>query len=229
MKMLAERTDDPSGTGGLPTHLINWAEGDRLFWSEEQAREFIEVNNLILDDLQIAGEAPNAAASKGSDGNPSIDDTTSRVVSLRELHENRELAALISTLNNLGLDILDWTLTQEEDVTGELKPARYAWRSTTPAGKETIHQAANIPAVRSVLHDVARQGIEIKRYKGLGEMEPLELWDTTMDPARRTLLRVTWDSASEADNLFTILMGENVENRRNFIEKHALEVKNLDV
>ncbi|MFM8641341.1 MAG: hypothetical protein ACKOEP_00690, partial [Phycisphaerales bacterium] len=72
-------------------------------------------------------------------------------------------------------------------------------------------------------------GIEIKRFKGLGEMDASQLWETTMDPAKRTLLRVTWDAASEADALFSILMGENVEQRRSYIEKHALEVKNLDV
>jgi DNA gyrase subunit B len=60
-------------------------------------------------------------------------------------------------------------------------------------------------------------------------MEAVQLWDTTMDPARRTLLRVTWDQASNADALFTVLMGEDVERRRSYIEKHALEVKNLDV
>lgn len=228
MKLLAERDDDPRGEGHLPSHLINWSGGDRLCWSEEDARQFIEANNLILDDLQIPGEVASSADA-GDNGSPTTDESLARIVTLRELHENRELAALINTLSELGLEILDYNRVQDEDVTGEFRPARYAWRSTSSTGKETIHEAASIPAVRSVLHDVARQGVELKRYKGLGEMEPLELWDTTMDPSRRTLLRVTWDSASEADNLFTILMGENVENRRNFIEKHALEVKNLDV
>ena len=73
------------------------------------------------------------------------------------------------------------------------------------------------------------EGISISRYKGLGEMMPQQLWDTTMDPANRTLLQVDIDDAVEAEKMFTTLMGDKVEPRREFIQAHALEVKNLDV
>ncbi|MBI5233634.1 MAG: DNA topoisomerase (ATP-hydrolyzing) subunit B [Deltaproteobacteria bacterium] len=95
--------------------------------------------------------------------------------------------------------------------------------------KETGFEVKTINAILDAAMDAGKKGVYIQRYKGLGEMNPEQLWETTMDPEKRMLLKVTVEDTVEADVIFTKLMGDAVEPRREFIERHALEVVNLDI
>jgi len=106
----------------------------------------------------------------------------------------------------------------------EVGPGPYRLESS-----EGVREVADVFAAVEALKQFASQGQSIQRYKGLGEMNPEQLWETTMDPARRTLLQVRVDDAVEADEIFSILMGDSVDPRREFIERHALDVQNLDI
>jgi len=210
--LLTARESDPSGENGFPRFRVSWTGGDRFCWDETEAREFVQSASLVLDDVI------------GTNG---VDRST--IASLRELHENAEIMKIGQELASHGLLLEDWNTLQEETVSGELMPTRYAWSCDPDTDKAKTIDVASLPGIVESLRAIGRSSIEVKRFKGLGEMNPEELWDTTMDPASRVLLRVTVDAASEADRLFSILMGEDVQQRRRYIEDHALEVRNLDV
>ncbi|HDH05510.1 MAG TPA: DNA gyrase subunit B [Nitrospirae bacterium] len=92
-----------------------------------------------------------------------------------------------------------------------------------------IHEFGSSRELFDYILSIAKKGISIQRYKGLGEMNPHQLWETTMDPEKRTLLQVSVEDSIKAEEIFSTLMGDNVEPRKEFIAKHALEVRNLDI
>jgi DNA gyrase subunit B len=99
----------------------------------------------------------------------------------------------------------------------------------TGSGQETTQPVATWIDMLQAVRDESFKGSHLQRYKGLGEMNPEQLWDTTMNPENRRLIQVTINDAEQADDMFTTLMGDKVEPRREFIQNHALEVVDLDI
>ena len=98
-----------------------------------------------------------------------------------------------------------------------------------PLQKDKVTAVNTLEEIYNYVTAAGRQGLYIQRYKGLGEMNPEQLWETTMDPARRKMIKVTMADAVQAEQMFVLLMGEQVEPRRQYIEKYAESLKDLDI
>jgi len=148
-----------------------------------------------------------------------------QLVVAEQLHEVARLNQINERLRvEFKLDLADFLLKVEKTVSGEALPSKFQLVN----GGQTYDVAA-LSDICPAIRQIGARGIDIKRFKGLGEMNAEQLWETTMNPATRTLLKVRLDDAGEADRLFSILMGDDVQKRRDFIQYHALEVQNLDV
>ena len=152
-------------------------------------------------------------------------------VDIMELFEAPDIEKAVSAIEKLGLDIANYAQEivpqgkREADEKSAKKP-KALFRVVNEEGHQDFFALKDVFAH---IREVATQGMHVQRYKGLGEMNPQQLWDTTMDPEKRTMLKVTLEDAVETDKMFTVLMGDQVEPRREFIENHAHQVKNLDI
>src|ERR1043166_2568575 len=205
---------DPK-THELPRHLVKVREGNNesvhYFSTEDLLRKFSEKNS----DLKLFGDDEtegNGGAEKQRNG-------PTRRAHHVELHESKAVFELLGRLAKKGLDIEHYSAQDKplfELIEGE-------------GEKRVVKPLFSLAEILSGVLDVGRRGLQIKRFKGLGEMNPKELFETTMDPANRRLLRIDLTDAVEAEEMFTKLMGEEVEPRKQFIEDNALNVRNLDV
>ena len=148
--------------------------------------------------------------------------------------EYRTLLAAYREIQDIKFPVVvkasEGTVADEPDAEAtEAEPATEVKAAARPARKEADTTLASIDEFVEFFIGAGKKGVAVNRYKGLGEMNPDTLWMTTMDPEIRTLLQVRAEDHAEADQMFTTLMGDQVEPRRKFIEDNALDVRNLDV
>ena len=205
---------DPA-TGKLPMYHVYYGTDERWFTSRDDLEAFVKSKEKASGGELAVGRAEGGhAAAGGGEG-----DTGDQLV-IVDLHEVRSINSGLAELSLAGFGIESLL---PEDRTGTEEPRYTLRRGDNSIGLEDLR------SLLSAVRRAGEKGLSITRFKGLGEMNAEELRDTTLDPANRTLLRVTMTDAAAADDLFRVLMGEKVEPRREFIERHALDVKNLDV
>lgn len=231
-------------TGHYPRHLVVIREGNEesvmYFVTDENLAAFCEQNPDL--ELGFGNRNGDSETGEGGEGDPSAEgsqatasgsepasETAGRSRSKRTgptrrarhetIYESHAISDLLNKLARKGLNVEHYSAQDHplfELIEGE-------------GEKQVVKPLFSIAEILAGIKEVGRRGIEIKRFKGLGEMNAKQLFETTMNPAKRRLLRVDLSDALEAEDMFVRLMGDAVEPRRQFIEDNALNVRNLDV
>jgi DNA gyrase subunit B len=209
-----------SKSGEFPRHLVVIREGNdesaQYFVSDEALGKFAS-NNPDLDlgfgpKAEPTGEEPVKEEKSKKEG-------PSRRARHESLYESHAISELLGKLSKKGFTVDHYSAQDHplfELIEGE-------------GEKQHVRPLFSIGEILTAIKDVGKRGIEIRRFKGLGEMNPEQLFETTMNPAKRKLLRIELTDAVETEEMFTKLMGDEVDPRRQFIEDNALNVRNLDV
>jgi DNA gyrase subunit B len=220
-------TDSPKSDprdGLLPLFLVEHEGREERFYSEKERLDYLAAHNLPLDAESQSNSALNLTAME------TVSPVEGMAIPIHLRHRAREIELhevkmlnkhLVRLRDDFGLRV---EVLLPHEVTGDDPPPRF-FLNRDGETYPLLDLRALVPTVRKI----GEKGIKITRFKGLGEMDAEQLWETTMDPTRRTLFQVRLDDVAAANDLFATLMGDDVEPRREFIEKHALEVKNLDV
>jgi DNA gyrase subunit B len=198
-----------SKTKKIPVYMVKVDGNTHFIYSDE---ELAKVTKLYEG---------NEKNTKKEESGQAKDNDQKADLNIIEFFEASELEKLINRIEKFGLDSGSYD-------TGEGQKGKRQAIFNVVNEKERI-SLASLKELLSYIRSLGKKGMVIQRYKGLGEMNPHQLWETTMDPERRAILKVTIEDVVKADEIFTILMGDAVEPRREFIETHAPEVRNLDV
>lgn len=192
--------------GNYPLYKVIYGEQREYLYTDEVLNEQIKLHQQ-QNGAEIVEEGVEAG---GNDEN---------AIRIIEFHERNEIGKTVKMIEEEGLKIKEYFEGQEE-------------REVSTISMEYDGKKEDIPSLRNILprvKDIGKMGLNIQRYKGLGEMNAEELAVTTMNLSTRTLLKVKIEDAIKADKIFNILAGKEVQQRKEYIEKHALDVKNLDI
>jgi DNA gyrase subunit B len=197
---------------GLPLYRVLLGSREEWFYTEDEVDAYRQSQQQRLGhELVVGDETPGQSNGNGH----------AEVMYRQELHEVNEVNRGVQELGRFGLKPSD--LVPAPRIAGREPPPRLVL--------ESGDQRRVLVTMRELIAEVRRlgeRGLSVTRFKGLGEMGAEELWETTLDPDKRMLMKVQLDDALKADEMFRILMGEKVEPRREFIQKYALDVKDID-
>lgn len=218
LKIHAERLD--LQTNRLPVFHVLLGLQEHWFVTRSDLDQFIQAKEQELGVSLHNGDSDQTPQEDSDEEATSEPGPEAPDLTITELHEVKTINSGIKELMDLGFDVQS-LIPQER--TGVEEPRYQLVRGENSQPLEDLR--ALLPAIRAA----GEKGLQVTRFKGLGEMNAEELRETTLDPENRTLIRVNMTDAGAADDMFRVLMGDKVEPRREFIEKHALEVRNLDV
>ncbi len=201
-------------SGKLPVFHVVVGLENHWFATRSELDEFLKQQQASGGDLKLRENGNSEPVDPSKNGSPEA------TIQINEFNEVRTINSSLTDLATYGFDI-QALLPQER--TGIEEPRFVLRRGDSESGLEDLRGL--LAAVRAA----GEKGLQVTRFKGLGEMNAEELRETTLDPENRSLIQVSMINAAEADEMFRVLMGDKVEPRREFIEKHALEVRNLDI
>jgi DNA gyrase subunit B len=202
--------------GTLPQYRVFLGRAEHWFHRKDEVEQFVQQEETQRGyELDVADDT---GAAPPTNGQPKSPESTLHVV---DLHEVRTINDVLRELKGFGIGLADL-----------YPPGARDGETVYPFKIVQDDHTVRLTSLRELLYELqelGKRGMKVTRFKGLGEMDPDELWETSMKPEHRTLLQVTMEDAAAADEMFRVLMGDQVEPRRVFIEKHALDVKELDV